>query len=227
MFDNNQSDWHQPHSIAYACTGGGNLNIRNSPNGQIMFTVPDGTRLYITGPSTQGFYPVEVDNWEGFASTEYICPQDSSHGGNRPNRPSGPCQNRPPVRPPVQPIPPIAPIPPTQPVQPIAPIPPIMPPIGTIPPVMPPIGIVPPPIGIMPEVPFLPDNCTATMLQLARVATRGGNLHLRAQPSMNAQIIDRMPNGSKILLLREQGDWYYIYWNHKFGWANKNYILFD
>ena len=208
---------HNHPKSAHVCTKGSNLNIRNAPslNAQVLFTVPNGTRLMITGNPIDGFYPIEVNNYTGFASVEWICI----------------CGNAP-----AEPTLPIAPAP-----QP--PVSPVIPPIGIVPPIAPPIAPVPPPIGIMPGLPTCPpcncppvnrptpcppiQECAATMTQLARVKTQGNALHMRAQPSMNGEIIARMPNGSRVLVLREQGDWYYIYWNHQLGWAHRDFITFD
>jgi len=194
---------------AVVCTQTGSLNIRREPNGEVIFTLPRGTKLIVTGNPRDGFVPVRYNFWHGWASTEFICP----------------------CRVPVSP--PIAPVPPTPPVTPVPPIgtnPPIMPPIGIIPPCMrPPIGIVPPlppappvtpvpPIGEIPQAPCYEPR-------IARVRTQGSNLNMRDCPSMSCRVIAQIPNHSHILVIKQEGDWYWVYFNGYLGWSHSDYIV--
>ena len=216
---------------AQVCTGGASLNIRNAPNGEVLFAVADGTRLVITGGVQDGFVPVRLNMRSGFASAQFIC--------ICPDRIEGMMPTLPPVGPPVTPVPPIGITPPTvTPVPPIGIIPPPItpvPPIGVLPPPppapVPPIGIVPPvypPLPPFPPVVTPPGECgiQPSMACLAQVRTQGGNLHLRSGPDTQANIIARMPNGSRILVLGEDIGWYYVFWNNMFGWASADYVQF-
>ncbi|MCL2586608.1 MAG: N-acetylmuramoyl-L-alanine amidase [Firmicutes bacterium] len=159
---------------ATVCTTETAVNIRNAPNGPVMFTLPRNTQIIVTGAERDGFTPIRFDFWNGWASSQFICI----------------CRNEPQVTPPV--FPPIYPeIPPVMPI----------PPIGTIPPTTPPPAV-----------------------KIAQVRTHGSNLNLRQQPSLRADIIAQMPNGSHLLILGEQGDWYYVFWNRHLGWASKEWI---
>ncbi|MCL2570170.1 MAG: N-acetylmuramoyl-L-alanine amidase [Firmicutes bacterium] len=189
---------------ARVCTGGAGLNIRNGPDGDVIFSVPDRTQLIIIGPTRNGWVPVRFNMREGFASAQFICICNEDDA--------------------IRPEPPIGIIPPiVTPVPPIAPIPPVMPPIGTFPPITPPIGIIPP-LPPVPPPPLYVCGPTPTMACMGVVRTQSGNLNMRNMPSMNGVIIDKIPNGSRILLLGEEGNWWYVFFNHKFGWVSKDFV---
>ena len=180
---------------AQVCTQEGALNVRSSPNGNVMFTLPRGTQVIVTGPERDGFTPIRFDFWSGWVASQFLCI----------------CCNRPAtVRPPV--IPPIFP--------PVMPVPPI----GVIPPVIPPIGVFPP---VTPEPPTISPPPPAPLLRVGRVHTHGANLNLRTEPSMEGRIIAQMPNNSHLLVLRDLGDWYYVFWNRHLGFAAKEWIQLD
>ena len=219
---------------AEVCTRTENLNIRSAPEGDVIFTLGRGNQVIITGQEQNGFVPIRYQFWDGWASSQFICIC---------NPPSMPTP-APPIGvtpPPVQPIPPIGTIPPVPPigiVPPVRPTPPIgvtpptiqppigitppVPPVGIIPPVRPtpPIGITPPPVQPVPPIGITPP----TMLAIGRVVTEWGRLNLRAAPSLDAEIIDKIPRGSRVLLLRQDGDWYYVFWNNQFGYVAKEFI---
>jgi len=89
---------------ARACTDGGALNIRQSPNGPVMFTVPANSQFIVTGQERDGFTPIRINFWNGWAASQYVCICRL------------PAPVRPPIIPPVvTPVPPIAPIPPNLP----------------------------------------------------------------------------------------------------------------
>ena len=193
---------------ATICVDESALNIRREPNGPVMFTLPRGTQVIVTGPEQEGFVPIRFNFWDGWGAAQFVCI----------------CKQPSPIRPPVFPIvPPIFP----EPVPPIAPIPPITP--------VPPIGTLPPTTPVTPIAPVPPCNCQVpptgiippTMAHRARVHTNGSNLNLRSEPSMNGRIIAQMPNGSHLLVLRQAGDWLYVFWNRHLGWASKDWVRFE
>lgn len=187
------------------CTQTENLNIRRSPSGEVLFTLAPGTQLIITGPSVNGWVPVRYNHWEGYAASRFICVCNVV-GNIVP-----PIGTVPPIMPPIGTIPPMPPEPPRPPIV-IPPPPPItpVPPIGIVPPIMPPI--VPPPTPTCPE-PYM-----------ATVSTQGGRLNLRSRPTTAAAIIDHIPNNSRILVLRQEGDWLYVFWNNHLGWVSADYV---
>ena len=222
---------------ARVCTRGGALNIRSTPNGSIMFTVSNGASIIVTGREQNGWVPVRVNNRDGWADVTYVC-GCSCDGHQRP--PVAPVPPIVPV-PPVTPIPPIAPIPPVMPpiaptppcgcppiAPPIAPWPPVVPPIAPIPPIMPPIGVIPPvtPVPPIAPAPVPSANCgmTPSMACPARVHTQGGNLNLRRGPSMNSEIIGVISNGKRILVLAQDGNWYYTFIDGNFGWVSRDFV---
>ncbi|MCL2755717.1 MAG: SH3 domain-containing protein [Firmicutes bacterium] len=192
---------------AEVCTNSESLNIRSAPNGNVLFVLSRGAQVIITGAAQDEWVPVRFNYWDGWASSRFICA----------------CNIERPVTPPIAPVPPTPPIPPIV----IPPIiePPVapVPPIGTVPPiVIPPV----PPIVVPPVQP--PSKCgdLPTMACLAQVRTQGGNLHLRSAPTLTSNIITRMPNGTRILVLGEHDGWYYVFYDNQFGWANKDYVRF-
>ena len=49
------------------------LNIRNAPNGDVLFTLPRGSQVIVTGQEKDGFTPVRFDSWNGWAASQFIC----------------------------------------------------------------------------------------------------------------------------------------------------------
>ena len=56
------------------------------------------------------------------------------------------------------------------------------------------------------------------------VNTQGGNLNLRAKPSMNAPVITTIPDESELLILGKWENWYVVNYNGYIGYANGNYV---
>ena len=56
------------------------------------------------------------------------------------------------------------------------------------------------------------------------VTTQNSNLNLRAEPSVDAQIIGRIPNGSKIKILGTVDNWYLTSWNGISGYVSSKYV---
>jgi len=192
---------------AQVCTQSESLNIRSTPNGNVLFTLPNRAQVIITGAMQDEWVPIRFNYWDGFAAARFICACNIGDGTVTPPKP--PIVIPPP--PPITPVPPIGTIPPTI----------IWPPVNPIPPVTP-----QPPIGTLPPGPSKKCGERPTMACLATVRTKqGSNLNMRSSPSTSAHIITRMPNGTRILLLGEQDDWYYVFWDNHFGWAHKDFIL--
>ena len=63
-----------------------------------------------------------------------------------------------------------------------------------------------------------------TSAKTATVTTQNSNLNLRAEPSVNAQVIGRIPNGSKIKILGNVNDWYLTSWNGISGYVSSKYV---
>lgn len=110
---------------------------------------------------------------------------------------------------------------PATPVLPIKPQPITPAPVNPITPEVPPY-IPENPELITPEVPVLPGLCYRP--QLARVMTKGSNLNLRRQPSMNADVIANIPNGAQVTVLGEFGGWSYVIFNNQIGYAATEYL---
>lgn len=53
----------------------------------------------------------------------------------------------------------------------------------------------------------------------------GGGLRMREQPNTDAKIILTVPTKSKILVLKEEGDWSYVRYNQKEGWCASGWIF--
>ena len=62
--------------------------------------------------------------------------------------------------------------------------------------------------------------------ETATVSTQNSNLNLRAEPSQNSRIIARIPNGSKIQILGNDGNWYLTLWNGSKGYVSGDYLQF-
>ncbi len=53
----------------------------------------------------------------------------------------------------------------------------------------------------------------------------GGGLRMREQPNTDAKIILTIPTKSKVLVLKEEGDWSYVRYNKKEGWCASAWIF--
>lgn len=56
------------------------------------------------------------------------------------------------------------------------------------------------------------------------VRTDGGRLNLRAKPSIDAEIVGRIPNGASVIVFAEYGDWYVVQYGGQIGYAASRYI---
>ena len=57
---------------AWVKTNGSNLNVRNSPNGQIIGSLKNGEGVTVIGEITNGFYKIRWNNMNAYVSVDYI-----------------------------------------------------------------------------------------------------------------------------------------------------------
>ncbi|MEE5993990.1 MAG: N-acetylmuramoyl-L-alanine amidase [Oscillospiraceae bacterium] len=57
------------------------------------------------------------------------------------------------------------------------------------------------------------------------VITDGSNLNLRNYPSIRAQVIARIPNGSEVTIYGNVNNWYVITWNGLTGYVSSEYVV--
>lgn len=57
-----------------------------------------------------------------------------------------------------------------------------------------------------------------------KVVTQGGNLNLRSKPSLEAQVLTRIPNGTSVTVLGEWQGWYVVEYNGIVGYSDAGYI---
>lgn len=198
------------------CTGGTALNIRSSPNGPIIFSLPNNTQVVVTGPRQNGFIPIRHNTSNGWAAEQFMCICNERAGGVVPppttpntgtvvtsggnlNMRSAPSTT--------------------------ASI------ITSIP-----NGST---VTILGESgnwyqisfggrtgwaskDFIRPATTAPTT--GTVVTSGGNLNMRSAPSASASVIATIPNGSTVTILGESGNWYQISFGGRTGWASKDFI---
>lgn len=62
-------------------------------------------------------------------------------------------------------------------------------------------------------------------IQYGQVATDGSNLNIRDYPSLEGEIIGKIPNNAAVLINGETGNWYVVSYNNITGYASKDFIL--
>ena len=75
-------------------------------------------------------------------------------------------------------------------------------------------------VGDFLGVPILPPETPG----FGTVTTRGGNLNLRSQPTTNAQVLGRIPNGTRIPLLGEKNGWYLTEYAQTRGYVSGEFL---
>ncbi len=70
-------------------------------------------------------------------------------------------------------------------------------------------------------VPFRNEN---TELGEGQVVTGGGRLNIRDKPALDSNVIAQAPNGSRLTLLAQEGDWYLIERNGVRGYVYGEYV---
>ena len=74
------------------------------------------------------------------------------------------------------------------------------------------------------EKPVKPEPPIATF-PTGIVRTNGSNLNLRKQPSLDAEVIARMPNGSQISIIdQDTSNWYKVLFQNMSGYAASEWI---
>lgn len=68
--------------------------------------------------------------------------------------------------------------------------------------------------------------CQESGDRVARVNTDGGNLNLRAQPNLNANIIGRIPNNATVTVLQQAGAWYKVSYMGAQGYVLGDFLSF-
>ena len=61
----------------------------------------------------------------------------------------------------------------------------------------------------------------------ASVQTAGGALNLRGLPSTEGPILAQMPNGAPVRILASYDDWYSVFYDGLYGFAERQYIAPD
>ena len=61
----------------------------------------------------------------------------------------------------------------------------------------------------------------------AVVQTISGQLNLRGAPSVNSQIVTRIPNGTQVSVLNEYNGWYVVEYNNLYGYVLGEYLRFS
>ncbi|MDR3317892.1 MAG: SH3 domain-containing protein [Clostridiales bacterium] len=61
--------------LAYGtvCTENANLNVRTSPSGTVMFSLPKDTQVIVLSDSVNGFIKIRHNSAEGYVSDKYLC----------------------------------------------------------------------------------------------------------------------------------------------------------
>ncbi len=72
------------------------------------------------------------------------------------------------------------------------------------------------------DIPFMMPSGTSN----AVVVTSGRNLNIRNMPSLNSQVIGRIPNGATVTVYSTNGEWSSVEYNGISGFANNNYLNF-
>lgn len=58
----------------------------------------------------------------------------------------------------------------------------------------------------------------------ATVTTKGGELRLRTEPNLDCDVIDGIPNGATVTVLRQEGEWSYVEYDGIQGWCASQYL---
>ena len=57
-----------------------------------------------------------------------------------------------------------------------------------------------------------------------KVATNGSSLNLRGLPSTDGAVLAQMPNSASVRILAEYNDWYSVFYDGLYGFAERQYI---
>lgn len=67
---------------------------------------------------------------------------------------------------------------------------------------------------------------TPQQIFTASVATRGSNLNIRYNPSTEAQIIGKIPNGAEVVVYAQLPDWSLVGYNGQVGYVSSQYLQY-
>ena len=70
----------------------------------------------------------------------------------------------------------------------------------------------------------IPFNTPSSSQRTATVTTLGGNLNIRQQPDINSPRIASVPNGTKVTVYYDTGEWSLIQYGNITGYANNRYL---
>lgn len=65
----------------------------------------------------------------------------------------------------------------------------------------------------------------AVPVRTGTVSTDGSNLNLRSYPSMSGNIIGSLPNGAKVTVNGQTGNWYVVQYDNMQGYASADFIV--
>lgn len=57
-----------------------------------------------------------------------------------------------------------------------------------------------------------------------KVKTSGSILNMRAKPDINSEVLAKLPNGSKVEVMKSEIGWAYVTWESSQGWVNSAYL---
>ncbi len=61
---------------------------------------------------------------------------------------------------------------------------------------------------------------------VAKVTTRQGTLNMRAKPDRKGRVVEKVPNGTCLMVLEEAQDWCLCLWNGKQGYCKTEFLTF-
>ena len=60
--------------------------------------------------------------------------------------------------------------------------------------------------------------------RIGEVTTQGSRLNIRSRPSLDAQVLAQIPNGERVTVIEQVGNWYVIEYNGIIGFVSADYI---
>ncbi len=73
----------------------------------------------------------------------------------------------------------------------------------------------------------IPFNEPAGTMRRGTVSTMGGRLNVRQRPDIYSPIVGKIPNGARIMILREAGDWLLVNYNSITGYVSRFYVTIN